>query len=40
MEGYHPHGHRYTFTVDGTLSIGGVALASGAKQVLDKAIGN
>lgn len=40
MEGYHPHGHRYTFTVDGTLSIGGVALASGAKQVLDNAIGN
>lgn len=40
MEGYHPQGHRYTFTVDGTLSIGGVALASGAKQVLDNAIGN
>lgn len=40
MEGYHPHGHRYTFTVDGTLIIGGVALASGAKQVLDNAIGN
>ena len=40
MEGYHPHGHRYTFTVDGTLSIGGVALASGAKQVADDAIGN